>query len=251
MSLKNKERANIKLIALDIDGTILDGNGTVSEANQEAIRLAQEKGIYIVLSTGRSLITCQHIAESLNISSYLITANGSEIWDFATGNLVERHLIAPERIQMMWDLAHTHQINFWTLTTEKVWREEFPNDPTIYEWLKFGYDTPDDDLRHMILEKLKQYDEFELSNSSPTNIEVNAKGVNKGTGLLKVCQLLGISVEEVMAIGDSLNDISMIKEAGYGIAMGNAQEIVKETANWTTATNKESGVAKAIHHWVL
>ncbi|MBS4161556.1 HAD-IIB family hydrolase, partial [Klebsiella pneumoniae] len=102
-----------------------------------------------------------------------------------------------------------------------------------------------------VLEALKKNKELEVTNSSPTNIEVNAIGINKAAALAKVSERLGFTMENVMAVGDSLNDIAMIKEAGLGVAMGNGQDIVKETADWITDTNNENGVAKAIRHWVL
>jgi 5-amino-6-(5-phospho-D-ribitylamino)uracil phosphatase len=241
---------NFKLIALDMDGTLLDANEKVPEENRRVIAEAQEKGVYVVLSTGRSILTCREYAESLKLSSYLVTVNGSEIWD-CSGNLVERNLLPTDDIQMMWELARTHQTWFWAISTDKTWRGELPSDLYAREWLKFGFDIKDDVVREKILEKLTQNHQFEISNSSPTNIEVNAMGINKAKGLLHVCNKLGISMDEVLAIGDSLNDMVMIKEAGCGVAMGNAQDIVKEAADWVTGTNQEDGVAQAIRHWVL
>lgn len=126
-----------------------------------------------------------------------------------------------------------------------------PEDLLSHEWLKFGFQIDEDELRKSILEELKGKGIFEISNSSLKNIEVNAIGINKAKGLQKVCALLGISMDNVMAVGDSLNDIAMITEAGLGIAMGNAQDTVKQAADDITGTNKESGVAQAIRKWVL
>ncbi|MFC3884814.1 Cof-type HAD-IIB family hydrolase [Bacillus songklensis] len=248
------ERKNVKkdfkLIALDMDGTLLDENGKISEANREAIAQAQEKGVHVVLSTGRSIFTCREFAESLKLSSYLVTVNGSEIWD-CSGNLLERNILNAEHVQMMWELTNTHKTRFWAVTSEKVWREEFPEDISAQQWLKYGFDIDDNEVRAIILKELSKNAGLEISNSSPTNIEVNAVGINKAKGLRNVCGRLGISMDEVIAMGDSLNDIAMIKEAGCGVAMGNAQDIVKEAADWVTGTNAEDGVAQAIRHWVL
>lgn len=106
-------------------------------------------------------------------------------------------------------------------------------------------------MRNEVLKELKEYKELEITNSSPINIEVNALGINKAAALAKVSEKLGFTMENVMAMGDSLNDIAMIEKAGVGVAMGNAQDIVKETADWVTDLNTENGVAKAIRHWVL
>ncbi|MCG8397594.1 phosphoglycolate phosphatase [Bacillus atrophaeus] len=245
-----REEADIKLIAIDMDGTLLNDEQLISEGNRQAIREAEDKGVYVVISTGRTLMTCRELAESLKLSSYLITANGSEIWD-SEFNLVERQLLHTDHIQMMWDLKNKHNTNFWASTVDKVWRGEFPETITDHEWLKFGFDIEDDDIRNEVLTELKKNKELEITNSSPTNIEVNPLGINKAAALAKVSEKLGFTMENVMAMGDSLNDIAMIEKAGVGIAMGNAQDIVKETADWVTDTNIEDGVAKAIRHWVL
>ncbi|MGV4321798.1 Cof-type HAD-IIB family hydrolase [Bacillus mojavensis] len=245
-----RENVDIKLIAIDMDGTLLNDEQLISDENRKAIREAEDKGVYVVISTGRTLMTCRELAESLKLSSFLITANGSEIWD-SNFNLVERKLLHTDHIKMMWDLRNKHNTNFWASTVNKVWRGEFPENITDHEWLKFGFDIEDDDIRNEVLAELRKNKELEITNSSPTNIEVNALGINKAAALAKVSEKLGFTMENVMAMGDSLNDIAMIKEAGLGVAMGNAQDVVKETADWITDTNIEDGVAKAIRHWVL
>lgn len=248
--MQTNEKKEFKLIALDMDGTLLNDQQEISEENRAAIAKAQEQGVHVVLSTGRSLLTCREYAQSLQLSSYLITVNGSEIWD-ESGQLVERKLIDASSIEKMWNLTQEHKLNFWAVTTDKVWRDEFPEDIASQEWLKFGYDIPDDALREEVLKQIAGISDFEISNSSLTNLEINALGINKAKGIMTVCERLGISMDEVIAMGDSLNDMAMIEAAGCGIAMGNAQEAVKEAADWVTDTNVNNGVAKAISHWVL
>ncbi|MER2255551.1 MAG: Cof-type HAD-IIB family hydrolase [Priestia megaterium] len=248
--MQTNEKKEFKLIALDMDGTLLNNQQEISEENRAAIAKAQEQGVHVVLSTGRSLLTCREYAQSLQLSSYLITVNGSEIWD-ESGELVERKLIDASSIEKMWNLTQEHKLNFWAVTTDKVWRDEFPEDIASQEWLKFGYDIPDDALREEVLKQIAGISDFEISNSSLTNLEINALGINKAKGIMTVCERLGITMDEVIAMGDSLNDMAMIEAAGCGIAMGNAQEAVKEAADWVTDTNVNNGVAKAISHWVL
>ena len=126
-----------------------------------------------------------------------------------------------------------------------------PVDLFTQEWIKFGFHIEEDEIRESVYKELVDKGLFEISNSSLKNIEVNALGINKAVGLQKVCDLLRISMDNVMAVGDSLNDIAMITEAGLGVAMGNAQETVKKAADDITGTNHVSGVAQAIHKWVL
>jgi hypothetical protein len=92
---------------------------------------------------------------------------------------------------------------------------------------------------------------LEITNSHPCNLELNPKGISKASGMRKVCELLGITMSEVVAMGDSMNDLSMIRAAGLGVAMGNAQDGVKAAADLVTATNDEHGVAKVIREYVL
>jgi 5-amino-6-(5-phospho-D-ribitylamino)uracil phosphatase len=248
--MEEVKNVDIRLVALDMDGTLLNEKHEVSEANRNAIKEAQEKGVYVVLSTGRTLKTCQDHAESLELTSYLVTVNGSEIWD-EKREIVERNFVSTELIQWMWELSKQHKTNFWAISTEKNWSDEMPEDITGAEWLKFGFNIEDDAVREIILKELQDKGEFEISNSSPQNIEVNPAGINKAKGLKIVCKRLGIEMKNVMAVGDSLNDLAMIQEAGMGIAMGNAQDIVKEAADWVTTSNTEDGVAEAIRKWVL
>ncbi|PLR95079.1 Cof-type HAD-IIB family hydrolase [Bacillus sp. T33-2] len=245
-----KHLADVKLIALDMDGTLLNDHHEVSEENKSAIKEAEAKGATVVLSTGRSLNTCRDYAVSLELSSYLVTVNGSEIWG-PSGELVERNQVSTDHMQWMWDLSKEHKTGFWAISTDGTWHDEMPEDFHGKQWLKFGFNIEDDLIREKIMNDLSARQAFEISNSSPVNIEVNAIGINKAKGLRNVCELLGISMDNVMAVGDSLNDMAMIKEAGLGIAMGNAQPAVKEAADWVTGTNNESGVAQAIRKWVL
>ncbi|MFK9090463.1 Cof-type HAD-IIB family hydrolase [Bacillus salipaludis] len=245
-----KNDLDIKLVALDMDGTLLNNNGQISEANRLAIKAAMDKGIYVVLSTGRSLMTSREHADALELTSYLVTVNGSEIWD-EKRELVERNLVKAELIEWMWQLTKQHKTKFWAISTERNWHDEMPDDIKNIEWLKFGFNIDDDATRELILKELEAKGEFELSNSTMKNIEVNPFGINKAKGLSIVCGRLGIEMKQVMAVGDSRNDLMMIKEAGLGIAMGNAQDVVKEAADWVTATNEEDGVAQAIRKWVL
>ncbi len=250
MMSKSTEEQRYKLIALDMDGTLLNRQHEVSKENRQAIAEAEERGVQVVLSTGRSIATCADYAKSLELSSYLVTVNGSEIWD-PEGKLVERNPLQNETVQTLWDLRNQHDTHYWAVTTDAVFRKDFPDDIGGHEWLKFGFHTDDDEVRKAILEELNKNGQLEISNSSPLNIEVNALGINKANALIKVCKRIGITMKEVLAVGDSLNDLAMIKEAGCGVAMGNAQELVKEEADWVTGTNEEDGVAQAIRRWVL
>ncbi|WP_077328094.1 Cof-type HAD-IIB family hydrolase [Virgibacillus siamensis] len=241
----------IKLVALDMDGTLLTNDEEISDYTQQVIRKTLAKDVHVVLSTGRGIATCLPYAKQLSLPSFLITANGGEIWTVEE-QLLEQHLLDPKMVQLMFELGKQMEVNSWMISTDKVWRGgEGPENFYDYEWLKYGCDSLDTTKLDNIVKELSHYDELELTNSLPTNIEVNPKGVNKASALRKLCDKLDITMNNVLAIGDSLNDIKMIQQAGLGIAMGNAQEAIKKVADHVTDTNNQDGVAKAIETFVL
>src|SRR5699024_11458558 len=112
--------------------------------------------------------------------------------------------------------------------------------------VKVVFDYLDEKDRYYDKEKFRKEQVLKVTNSTAMNFEVNEKGVNKAEGLRTLCKKLNITMDEVMAVGDSLNDFKMINEVGIGIAMGNAQEEILEIADYVTLTNREDGVAEAI-----
>ncbi|WP_217588466.1 Cof-type HAD-IIB family hydrolase [Lentibacillus saliphilus] len=242
--------SEIKLVALDMDGTLLNSTGDVSDYTKDVIGEALERHVHVVLSTGRPLDYCYPHAEALNLSSFLVTANGGEIWTMDK-QLLERHLLDPEVVKNMYALTEHLGLNTWMFTTEKVYFDEKPNDFLAEEWLKFGAHTDEIAKLDQFIKEVSYYDGLELTNSLPTNVEVNPKGVSKASALKRVCREIGITMDQVMAVGDSLNDMKMIQESGIGVAMGNAQEAIKKAADTMTDTNDHDGVAKAIQKYVL
>lgn len=240
---------DIQLIALDMDGTLLGENNEVSQGNRNAIHKAREKGIEVIISTGRHYQTSYDVAKALDIH-YLITMNGAEIWT-QTGDLIARQTMDPEVIEQLMALKEKYQPWTWLSSTDRLWRNETPEELAAHQWLKVGFDTDDPKVKHEIINTIDKWEAIEWSNSSPTNIEINAIGVHKAAAIDVVRERLEIDMSQVMAVGDSLNDLKMIEKAGIGVAMGNAQEEVKEAADWITTTNVNDGVARAIEKWVL
>ncbi|SET08500.1 hypothetical protein SAMN05216389_105108 [Oceanobacillus limi] len=242
--------AEVKLIALDMDGTLLNRQEEVSNYTKQVIAQALEKGVHVVLSTGRSFKTCYPYAEDLSLSSYLVTCNGGEIWTMEK-ELLEQHLLDASAMEKMWYMGEELGLDPWMISTENIYRGNCPADFKQQKWLKFGCDSHDKDKLDQLVKDLSYMEGLELTNSLPMNVEVNPKGVSKASALRKVCQKLNITMDNVMAVGDSLNDIKMIQEAGVGVAMGNAQEAIKNVANHVTDTNENDGVAKAIERFVI
>lgn len=234
-----------------MDGTLLNDQLEVSEANKQAIEQAMKQGVGVMLSTGRWIEFCYPYAQELNLNTYFVTVNGGEIWT-ATKELLERNIHEQSLMEKMWNIGKRLEVNMWCVATDHTYHAgEDPEDFYAHEWLKIGYTSPDKKKLNQIEQELSAYDGLELTNSLPTNIEVNPAGVNKGSGLQKVCKELGITMDQVMAVGDSMNDFKMIQQAGLGIAMGNAQDKVKQVADAVTDTNNDDGVAKAIQQFIL
>ncbi|SIS40292.1 Cof-type HAD-IIB family hydrolase [Salimicrobium flavidum] len=242
---------NIKLIALDMDGTLLRNEFEISDENRRAVQRAKDAGIHVVVSTGRPIVKCREVIETLGESEYVITVNGGEIYD-GRFNLVKRQVLAMEEVKRLWEIQKEHDIRLWTSTVEGAFDSDYTFEKPLdeYEWLKIGFEVPDEEIREVILKEVMDNPALEVTNSSPVNIEINPAGVSKAAALHKVNSFLGFSIKEVMAVGDSLNDLAMIKEAGVGVAMGNAQDEVKQEADLITESNLEHGVASVINRIV-
>ncbi|WZY00058.1 Cof-type HAD-IIB family hydrolase [Bacillus sp. FSL W7-1360] len=242
----------IRLVAIDMDGTLLNREGKVSEGNKAAITEMVALGVTLVISTGRCYPECTEHTDGLNLREdfFFVNVNGSEIRD-KTGQLLYRSVLDQEVVDHIYDLHAKHEARIWGMTTARNFSGALPDRDEAHEWMKFGFDTEDDDVRESLKAALEEKGLTEITNSSPYNIEVNALGINKAAAIKQLGEKLGITMNEVMAIGDSLNDIAMIREAGVGVAMGNAQDVVKQAADWITATNEQDGVAAAIQRWVI
>jgi len=245
-----------KLIALDMDGTLLDDNLKVSDENILWIKKAMDNGVTVILSTGRGHINAINYADELQLNTPMITVNGSEIWE-TPRKLLTRTLMDSKHIEMLYQLSRQYNnMWFWAYQTNGVllnrdnWHE-VTKPLHQYEWLKFGYYSENLHELHAVRDEISSWNSLEITNSSPFNIELNALGVSKASALEKLCLHLGITTDEVIAMGDSLNDIKAIELVGAGVAMGNAQDAVKEKADYITDTNNEHGVAKAIAHLVF
>ncbi|MDR0268256.1 Cof-type HAD-IIB family hydrolase [Paenibacillus sp.] len=240
-----------KLLALDMDGTLLTSEQVISQGTSKWIQKAKDQGIHVCLSTGRSFGNALPYGEELGLATPMITVNGSEVWR-APHDLYHRSLMDPRLISDMYDIAAAEGCWYWAYTVDQVYNKDNWIDEIMgNEWLKFGYHTKDDEVRHRILMKLQDMGGLEITNSSPHNLEVNPQGINKASGIQKVCELLGLEMSEVIAVGDSMNDLAAIEVAGLGVAMGNAQEVVKEVADFVTASNDEDGIAEVIQKFIL
>ncbi len=240
-----------KLIAIDLDGTFLNDNKEISRENREAIQMAMHAGKSVVISTGRGMQNVLPYVQELGISIPIVAVNGSEVWA-SPQELLKRQKMSVESLTYLHQLAIQYDTWWWAYSVEGVFqRDTWVHDLQSVQWLKFGFQTENLLALAEIKSHLQTVDAFEITNSHFDNIEVNPRGVTKASGVETICRMLGIHMSEVIAIGDSENDLSMIHAAGLGVAMGNAQVVVKAAADVTTVTNNEHGVAKIIHEYLL
>jgi Cof subfamily protein (haloacid dehalogenase superfamily) len=241
-----------RLLALDLDGTLLNENSEISPANEEWVRRARDAGITVCLSTGRGFVSAFPFAEQLDLETPMITVNGGEIWR-KPHELHQRTLLDADRVAALYRLALIHRDTwFWAYSTENIFnKDHWVEDMHSHRWLKFGYFTENPEVLSELWKEVRAMDGLELSNSSPFNIEINPAGVSKAAALKEVCRFLGIDMSEAVSVGDSLNDIEAIRACGLGVAMGNAQEEVKAAADIVTTSHLEDGVAYMIREYVL
>ncbi len=241
-----------RLLALDLDGTLLNDRSEISPANAEWVRRAQKAGITVMVSTGRGFESALPYARQIGEQNPMVTANGGEIWR-RPHELHRRTPLDAELVMRLHRLAERHGDTwFWGYTTHGLYnRDNWVDDTFSRVWLKFGYYTENRSVLEEILKEIRSWEGLEISNSHPFNIEVNAAGVSKATAIEEVCRMIGCRMSEAVSIGDSLNDIAAIRACGLGVAMGNAQDEVKEAADAVTAGHTEDGVARAIQQYIL
>lgn len=272
---------NYKLIAIDMDGTLLNSQNKISCENILAIKKAADLGVKVVLTTGRIFTSALYYAKDLNINTPIIACNGAYITEQDKSIIYFEDSMTLDAVESVINLAEKEGLYYHfyddsrfyarklTKTVEKYYRWNIdkkekdrlnirivdePLDVVKRENVKvFKIVFVDDDLEKMkqFKEKLLNIQGIEVSSSWWNNIEVMNKGVSKGYALNVLCEKLNIDNKNVMAIGDNENDISMLNFAGIGVAMGNGEDIIKEVADYVTDTNEENGVAKAIEKFVL
>ncbi|MGE6257023.1 Cof-type HAD-IIB family hydrolase [Heyndrickxia sporothermodurans] len=240
-----------RLLALDLDGTTLLNSKEISINTYAAIQKAMDKGIIVIFTTGRGVSNTEEYWKRLRLDSPMVLLNGAEIWK-KPGELLERHFIQSELFKKLHMIALSTNSSYWGYSVEGIMRKSDWTDE-MYEqnWMKFGIRNHQVSVIQEIYETIADWDGLEITQSESNNLEISVSGITKEYGIKRVCSLLGIELDEVMAIGDSWNDFLMLQSVGLAVAMGNAKDDIKKIANWITDTNEEDGVAKAIYRYLL
>jgi len=264
-----------KLVALDMDGTLLNEDKKISNENFEAIKRARKKGVKVVLATGRPIKGISRYLQELNLlteDDYAVAFNGAIIQNTKTGKVIAENLLNLKDLQYLYDLSKKLSVNIHALTlasciTPKVneysqLESNMNNIPLeIVDFNKVNNSTTivkimfidKESILSKVIEKLPKevYDKYTVVRSAPYFLEFINKKVNKGFGVELLAKSLGIKQEEIICMGDAGNDIHMIQYAGLGVAMGNAFPELKQVANYVTKTNEEHGVAHVINKFIL
>lgn len=277
---------DIKLVALDLDGTLFDNSSRISKRNLTAIRSITDKGIHVVISTGRPFEGIPFDQIKGTGINYAITANGSGIYEIPTGkclyeNAMDEELVTPilnflltrdihmdafiggkgytpiQCVETAQKLTVPSSIKNYIITTrtrlDNILQFIHENQLKVQKMTLNFYPAADGTL--IDRETVRK---FLVSNPSITtvcggynNLEFTRADANKGVGLRKLAEILGVNPDATMAIGDTENDLAIIEAAGIGVAMGNATDAVKARADYVTTTNTKDGVAAAIEHFIL
>lgn len=264
-----------KLIVTDMDGTLLSNHHEVSEENREALKKAIAKGVKVAIATGRIYTSARNYAKLLDINTPIIACNGALIRENGTENVIYENKIENNSCIKIIDILDKYNIFYQFYSADTLYCKELNHSSLKYyefnksisedmrinividnnleesikdkDILKVIIIDEDKDILKKIKEELRDIDNIELCSSWHNNIEIMNKGVNKGHAVKRLAEFLGINREEIITFGDNYNDLSMIEYAGMGVAMGNAEDLVKEKANYITDKNTESGVAKALN----
>lgn len=267
----------IKLLALDMDGTLFTTDKAITEENKQALKKAQELGVKVVITTGRPLKAISYVLDELNLNSaenYSITFNGGlvqrnngEILDVSALSFDELDIIYStlEPLSLPMDVisdgtvysipsqgvhSQYHQANPMLTFVELDTLSDLPRD---ISYNKVVVVTEADFLDTQIPKIPSElHKAFEIFKSREIILEIMPKGIHKAVGLEILTKHLGLKAEQVMAVGDEENDVTMLKWAGLGVAMANGSAIAKESANAvTTKTNDQSGVAEAVEKYIV
>ena len=245
-----------KLIAIDMDGTLLKNDKTVSDRTKKTLKEAREKGVNVVIATGRPIDGVSRYLEELDMlgeNDYVLSYNGGLVLKTKSREIISKialtgadlyGLITPKNSKYTEVEANINNIKIGINDYSKI-----EDDHSIIKVMMI--DEPE--VLQKAVDNLPKevYEKYTVVRSTPYFLEFLNKEVNKGTGVKLLADHLGVKQEEVMTFGDAENDLDMIVYAGMGVAMANGFEEVKEAANYITDSNEEDGVAKAIEKFVL
>lgn len=271
----------IKLIALDLDGTTLNNDRIISRANRSALEEAIDRGVNVVIATGRTYSALPEDVFQIRGIQYVLTSNGAVITDLRTKESIYENCIAPEAVEKAVALLKQYNFMIEAFTGGGAYIEKSFYDHIketrlsfrhvdyvlttrqpiegLYDFIlehkehieNINVNFDDQADRSMMREVLSGLENTTLTTSFDHNLEIGGATTSKAAALRELEHILEVKPEEMMAIGDSPNDMAMMRLAGMPVAVGNAKDEVKSIAKYVTATNHEDGVAQAVRKFVL
>jgi Cof subfamily protein (haloacid dehalogenase superfamily) len=265
-----------KLIALDMDGTLLRDDGSISVRTQQAIAAAKAKGVKVVLASGRPIAGMEKFLRQLALTShedYVLSYNGSLVQNVGSGDVLASRLLTGADARFLFTISQQLGVNIHAFSRQQgliapcnsryTELERSHNDLVLTE-LDFAA-LPEDEaiLKVMMVDEpeilshavahlpAEVYQRYTVVQSTPYFLEFLHPESNKGSGVAALAAHLAISPEAIICVGDAGNDAHMLRYAGLGVAMGNATAEIKAMANFITHSNEEDGVAHVIERFIL
>ncbi|HEY2769860.1 MAG TPA: HAD family hydrolase [Solirubrobacteraceae bacterium] len=255
-----------RVVASDLDGTLLRSDGTVDPRSRRALRLAEEAGALVVLCTARPMRWMAPLAEALGHSGIAICDNGAVLWDLYTESVLDAFPLEPaltrDVVRLLaeaipgcaWAVERTtgygrepHYVSRWPTPENSAIAavERLIEEPSVKLMLRHD-ELLADELLGRAADVVGELAELTHSNSGDGLLEISAAGISKASTLARVCEQRGVRSEEVIAFGDMPNDLAMLRWAGHAIAVAGAHPDVLAAADEITASNDEAGVAQVL-----
>ena len=252
---------NVKIVFVDLDGTLRDSTGKISNRAKKIIKRLRDIGITVVFVTGRPVPYTVKLAKQFDPSSFIVCSNGAEVYNYISKRIIYKSTIMNNDILFLNDLIDRYHLYFMVNTIDKIYtNKDFDNIGKKY--VKSLTDI-DADIDQIVVQsykiddlKLFRRDLGENTNlkiiNKPKNIDdsgvllyydVVNSDVSKGNAIRELCAFLNIPLDRTMGIGDSMNDLEMLEVCSYKVAMGNASEEIKNISNYETLSNDEDGVS--------
>lgn len=270
-----------KLICTDMDGTLLNDKKEVSERAKAAISKAHDLGVKVVIATGRIFVSAEYYGDIIGVKAPIIASNGAYVREKDSDKSIYEEGLDSEDYELVVQMLSKYDIVPHFYTEDTIYTGKLVHSSLAYkkanktlprnrqvkievvnDWSSFFAEehpriikamAVSEDSEKIIRAKNEfiKLNKFQVVSSIKNSFEIMAKETSKGNALKKICDFYGIDRNEIISIGDNENDISMIKFAGLGVAMGNAEEAVKNIADYITATNEDDGVAKVIERYII
>ena len=267
-----------KMIALDMDGTLLNSQKKISKATLEAINKAFNAGKEVVLCTGRCIPELQEYIEQIKDLRYIIGISGALVYDLKEKKEIYINKIPENQVDIIFDAiegvdvlpqiisekslvqkGQMENMEYYGMGAYKSLFEKVatPVDNIAEYSIKNKVDVLKLNLYHAFQEdrektrKKLEKENFVMVNAEKTSLEISAAGTTKGTGLAKLCDYLGIDLSEVISVGDADNDLDVLSKAGLAVAMGNANDNVKKICDVTVRDCDHNGCGEAIEKYLL